>query len=121
MRVAWRCGEPLNARAPLAPKERGIVDAYERQVGIPSGSCPGCPFEGVHGGLDLTGGWLAELLDARVLVSDEGLTWVDALDGREIVAVDRDALLAFKRADAKLTRLERLERTTPKKKGASDE
>jgi len=88
-------------------------------MGLPSGSCPGCPFEGVLGGLDLTGGWLAELLDARALVSDEAFTWIDALDGRSLAAVDRDALLTFKRADARLTRLER---TTPppKKKGDDD-
>ena len=107
LRASWRCGEHPTDRAPLARREAGIAEAYEKLMGLPAGSCPGCPFEGVQGGVDLTGGHLSELLDARVLVADEGLEWVDALNGRPFVAVDRDALLAFKRADARIARLER--------------
>lgn len=119
LRAAWRCGEHPADRAPLAKREAGIAEAYERLMGLPSGSCPGCPFEGVLGGLDVTGGWLPELLDARALVSDEHFTWVDALDGRPLAAVDRDALLAYKRADARLMRLER-NTPPPTKKGGDD-
>ena len=119
LRAAWRCGEPHGDRAPLAKRERGIADAYEKLLGLAPGSCPGCPFEGVLGGLDVTGGWLPELLDARALVSDEHFEWVDALDGRPLAAVDRDALLAFKRADARLLRLER-NTPPPTKKGGDD-
>jgi len=111
MRAAWRCGK-RGPRLPLAPRESALATAFERFLGLDAGACPGCPFEGVHGGLDLTGGWLAELLDARALVTTEGYSWPDALDGRPLVAVDRDALLAFKRTDAHMTRLEREHRDT---------
>lgn len=111
MRAAWRCGQ-RGKRLPLAPREAALATAFETFLGLAPGSCPGCPFESVYGGVDDTGGWLSELLDARALVTTEGYAWPDALDGRQLVAVDRDALLAFKRADARMTHLEREQRDT---------
>ncbi len=57
----------------------------------------------------MTGGHLAELLDARLLVGDEHVSWTDAL-GRELTAADVDALGAFKRAKARIDVLNAQER-----------
>lgn len=57
----------------------------------------------------MTGGHLGELLNARLLVADEHLTWGDAL-GRELTAADVDALGAWKQSRARLDTLALRER-----------
>lgn len=76
-----------------------MAESVEKTLGLPEGACAGCPFEGVYQ-RGVTGGHLAELLNARLLVADEHLTWADAL-GRELVAADVDALGAWKQARAR--------------------
>ena len=68
-------------------------------MGVAQGACDGCPFEGVYHGGD--GGWLSELLGARLLVADEHLPWPDAL-ARPLAAVDVEALRVWKGATARI-------------------
>jgi hypothetical protein len=77
-----------------------MAAAFERLVGAPRGSCAGCPFEGVYDAA-VTGGWIGELLGARVLVVDEHLSWADALE-RPLNHVDIIALRWWKTASSKL-------------------
>lgn len=62
----------------------------------------GCPFEDVFRG----DGWVQELQDARVQVADNGVPWPDAL-GRDLAAVDVQALAVLKRAENRLDRMKR--------------
>lgn len=85
-----------------------MAQSFARTLGLEEGDVGGCPFEGVyHPGV--TGGHLAELLDARLLVADERVAWEDAL-GRGLTAADVDALAAFKRAKARLDAVAQRER-----------
>lgn len=81
-------------------READVAAAFERTLSLPAGTCAGCPFEGVYHAR-LSGGHVGELLDARLLVADEHLTWMHAL-GREPVAVDVEGLRAFRYAKARL-------------------
>lgn len=76
-----------------------MAEAFERWLGVPKGSCTGCPFEGVFRA-ELTGGWLHELLRARVLVADCGVPWAEAL-GRPLIPADTAALAAWKSGQAR--------------------
>lgn len=97
MRRRWGCG---GRRGERGPAERAVAQSFARTLGLAESDVAGCPFEGVyHPGV--TGGHLAELLDARLLVADEHVAWEDAL-GRPLTAADVDALAAFKRAKARL-------------------
>lgn len=80
-----------------------MAQAFERLVGAPKGSCTGCPFEGVYDPR-VTGGWLGELLGARVLVVDEHLPWEDALE-RPLTHPDIIALRWWKTTSTKLSAL----------------
>lgn len=97
-RARWGCGggEPR-----LRKPERDLLALVERTLALPDGACGGrCPFEGVYHPR-VTGGHLGELLDARLLVADEHLSWQAAL-GREPVAIDVEGLRAFRYAMARL-------------------
>ena len=98
LRERWGCGRARSL--PLAKTEADLAAAFERLVGAPRGSCDGCPFEGIYDPR-VTGGWLAELLGARVLVVDEHLSWADALE-RPLHHVDVVALRWWKTASTKL-------------------
>ena len=96
----WGCGTSN-------PTEDRLLRSVARSFATFAGASPedaptSCPFEGVFRG----DGWVQELQAARVLVQDEHLDWRDAL-GRDLTAVDRDALLVLKRAENKLDRLKR--------------
>lgn len=96
--MRWGCRRARSL--PLARTEHEIARAFERVAGLAEGACTGCPFEGVyHPGA--SGGWVHELLAARLLVADEGLTWADAL-GRELTAHDVAALRVWKATQARL-------------------
>jgi len=97
MRTRWGCGGRQGTRGAA---EKAVAASFEKSLGLPPKSCEGCPFEGVYYAR-VTGGHLGELLDARLLVSDEHLTWSEAL-GRDLVAVDVDGLRAFRHAKARL-------------------
>lgn len=85
-----------------------MARSVEKILGYAEGEVCECPFEGIYHPA-VTGGHLAELLDARLLVADEHVTWTDAL-GRELTAADVDALAAFKRAKARIDALNARER-----------
>lgn len=104
-RCRWRCNGRAGERGPA---ERAVAASVEKTLGYAEGEVDRCPFEGVYYP-GVTGGHLAELLDARLLVSDEHVSWTDAL-GRELTAVDVDALGAFKRAKARIDALNAQER-----------
>lgn len=105
MRRRWGCG---GRRGERGPAERAAAESFAKTLGLDPADVVGCPFEGVyhHG---VTGGHLAELLDARLLVADERVAWEDAL-GRALTAADVDALAAFKRAKARLDAVAQRER-----------
>lgn len=85
-----------------------MARAVEKTLGYAEGEVQGCPFEGIYYPA-ATGGHLAELLDARLVVNDEHVSWVEAL-GRELTAADVDALVAFKRAKARIDAITARER-----------
>lgn len=104
MRQRWGCGGRCPARG---LRENLVAEAAEKTLNLPPGTVEGCPFEGVyHPGV--TGGHLGELLDARMLVHDEHLSWEDAL-GRPLTAADVDGIDSFKRAKARIAVIERRE------------
>lgn len=104
----WNCGTGTPTEDRLL---KSVAKSFASFAGVSPEDAPtscqdscslSCPFEGVFRG----DGWVQELQAARVLVQDEHLTWGDAL-GRDLTAVDRDALLVLKRAENKLDRLRR--------------
>lgn len=100
----WGCGAggKDGERGTSDPLLRSVAKGFEHFAQVPEGTVVGCPFEGVFRG----DGWPQELQRARVLVSDDGLSWPDAL-GRPLTAVDVDALVLLKSAENKLDRLKR--------------
>lgn len=97
MRARWGCGGRSGTRG---KGEIAVAASVEKTLFLPKGTCAGCPFEGVYHA-SMNGGHVGELLDARLLVADEHLTWMHAL-GREPVAVDVEGLRAFRHAKARL-------------------
>lgn len=95
----WSCGTGRGTQDRLLAD---VARSFATFAEVEPDPVPTCPFEGVFRGE----GWPQELARARVLVSDEHLTWPDAL-GRPLTAVDVDALALFKRAENKLDRLQR--------------
>lgn len=77
-------------------------------LGLPDGAVIGCPFSGVYGPGEHAE-WLDELLTARALVESDSLPWPDAL-GRDLAACDVDALATWRRALARVDRIEREDR-----------
>lgn len=105
MRRRWGCGGRSGERGPA---ELAVAESFAKVLGLAPGDVAGCPFEGIyHPGV--TGGHLGELLDARLLVADEHVSWEDAL-GRPLTAADVDALGAFKRAKARIDAVAQRER-----------
>lgn len=97
----WGCGKDGEGgtRDPLL---RSVAKGFEHFAQVPEGTVTGCPFAGVFRG----DGWPQELQRARVLVSDDGLSWPDAL-GRPLTAADVDALTLLKSAENRLDRMKR--------------
>jgi hypothetical protein len=100
MRGRWGCAGRQGKRG---KGELAVIASAEKVLGLPKGSCDGCPFEGVYHP-QMNGGHVGELLDARLLVADEHLPWPVAL-GREPVAIDVEGLRAFRYAKARLDSL----------------
>lgn len=105
MRQRWGCG---GRRGQRGVTEKAVAASVEKLLHLPDGTCAGCPFEGLyHRGV--AGGHVGELLNARLLVVDEHIPWDDALE-RPFVAVDRDALAAWKHGRARVEAAEARER-----------
>lgn len=97
MRARWGCGGPPK----WGKAEHAVASSIEKTLRLPEGTCAGsCPFAGIYDPA-ATGGHLGELLDARLLVADEHVTWREAL-GRDLTWVDVEALRARKLAAARL-------------------
>ena len=94
----WGCGTGRPTADPLLTT---VAESFSEFAGMP-GVVRGCPFEGVFRG----DGWVQELQDARVQVADNGVPWPDAL-GRDLTAVDVQALAVLKRAENRLDRMKR--------------
>lgn len=94
----WGCGTHHSTTDPIL---RTVAESFSEFAGTP-GVVRGCPFEGVFRG----DGWVQELQAARVLVADEGVPWPDAL-GRDLTAVDVQALSVLKRTENRLDRMRR--------------
>lgn len=105
MRVRWGCAGREGKRGKV---ELAVIASVEKTLNLPKGTCVGCPFEGVYHP-HLSGGHVGEILDARLLVADEHLTWLWTL-GREPVAIDVEGLRAFRYARARLETLRERQR-----------
>lgn len=109
-KAAWGC--PSGGQPP--GHLRSVARAFAALFDAPPGD--GCPFQGVYHG----DGWCQELQLARVLVQDEGLSWAQAL-GRPLAAIDRDALVVTRHAEATVRRLlDEHERQKRERKGSDE-
>ena len=95
--MRWGCN---GRRAARGKREDAVAASVEKTLALPAGACAGCPFEGLYHPA-LNGGHVGELLDARLLVADEHMTWEDAL-GRPLVWVDVEGVRAYRVARARL-------------------
>lgn len=117
MRARWGCGGGPPKRG---KREDAVAASVEKALALPAGACARCPFEGLYRP-EMSGGHAGELLDARLLVADEHVTWREAL-GRDLTHVDVEGLRAFRMAKARLDAIRDRQREAeaankPKKNG----
>lgn len=94
----WGCGSGRDTTDSLL---LDVAESFAAFFNI-EGGLRSCPFQDVYMG----DGWVQELQAARVLVADEKLAWPDAL-GRDLTAVDVQALTVLKRTESRLDRMRR--------------